>query len=85
MHDVTIVCDPADYDTVIAEIRANGNTSRETRLKLSAKAYTHTAEYDCCIATYMRKQAGLNEKLFLEYDLKQPLRYGENPHQTANF
>ena len=84
-HDVTIVCDPADYDTVIAEIRANGNTSRETRLKLSAKAYTHTAEYDCCIATYMRKQAGLNEKLFLEYDLKQPLRYGENPHQTANF
>ena len=33
----------------------------------------------------MRKQAGLNEKLFLEYDLKQPLRYGENPHQTANF
>ena len=37
------------------------------------------------IATYMRKQAGLNEKLFLEYDLKQSLRYGENPHQQAKF
>lgn len=84
-RDVSIVCDPADYDSVIAEIREHGNTTPETRLKLSAKAYTHTAEYDCCIATYMRKQAGLNEKLFLEYDLKQPLRYGENPHQAANF
>ena len=38
-----------------------------------------------CIATYMRKAAGLNEKLFLEYDLKQGLRYGENPHQDAKF
>ena len=37
------------------------------------------------IATYMRKAAGLNEKLFLEYDLKQSLRYGENPHQNAKF
>ena len=84
-RDVTIVCNPADYDTVLAELRENGTTTPETRLKLSAKAYTHTAEYDACIATYMRKQAGLNEKLFLEYDLKQPLRYGENPHQSANF
>ena len=84
-RDVTIVCDPADYETVIAEIREHGNTTQETRLKLSAKAYTHTAEYDSCIATYMRKQAGLPEKLFLAYDLKQPLRYGENPHQSANF
>ncbi len=84
-RDVTIVCNPADYDTVLAELRENGKTSPETRLKLSAKAYTHTAEYDACIATYMRKQAGLNEKLFLEYDLKQSLRYGENPHQSANF
>ena len=84
-RDVTIVCNPSDYDTVLAELRENGKTSPETRLKLSAKAYTHTAEYDACIATYMRKQAGLNEKLFLEYDLKQTLRYGENPHQSANF
>ncbi len=84
-RDVTIVCDPADYDTVLAELRENGKTSDATRLKLSAKAYTHTAEYDMCIATYMRAQAGLNEKLFLEYDLKQPLRYGENPHQAAKF
>lgn len=84
-RDVNIVCDPSDYDTVLSELRENGWTSDETRLKLSAKAYTHTAEYDMMISTYMRKQAGLNEKLFLEYDLKQGLRYGENPHQSANF
>jgi phosphoribosylaminoimidazolecarboxamide formyltransferase/IMP cyclohydrolase len=84
-RDVTIVCDPADYDGVLEELRAAGKTSDETRLRLSAKAYTHTAEYDMCIAGYMRAQAGLNEKLFLEYDLKQPLRYGENPHQAAKF
>ena len=84
-RDVNIVCDPADYDTVLSELRENGWTSDETRLKLSAKAYTHTAEYDMMISTYMRKQAGLSEKLFLEYDIKQSLRYGENPHQSANF
>jgi len=83
--DVNIVCDPADYATVLDELGRNGWTSDETRLKLSAKAYTHTAQYDMMISTYMRKAAGLNEKLFLEYDLKQPLRYGENPHQSANF
>ena len=84
-NDVTVVCDPADYDAILAEINATGNTTVETRLQLSAKAYTHTAQYDACIATYMREKAGLNEKLFLEFDLKQGLRYGENPHQSAKF
>ncbi len=83
--DVTVVCDPADYAGIVAELRADGATKRETRLRLSAKAYTHTAEYDAMIATYMRAQAGLNEKLFLEFDLVQSLRYGENPHQSAKF
>lgn len=83
--DVTVVCNPADYPKIIDEIRANGNTTLETRLKLSAKAYTHTAEYDMCIATFMREKAHLNEKLFLEFDLAQGLRYGENPHQSAKF
>ena len=82
---VTVVVNPEDYATVISEIKATGDTTTETRLKLSAKAYTHTAEYDSAIATYMRAQAGLPEKLFLEYDICQNLRYGENPHQQAKF
>ena len=84
-RDVTVVCDPADYAAILDEMRAEGNTSVETRLRLSAKAYTHTAEYDSMIATYMRAQAGLPEKLFLDFDLVQSLRYGENPHQQAKF
>lgn len=84
-ESVTVVCNPADYETILSEIKADGNTTRDTRLKLSAKAYTHTAEYDMAISTYMRAQAGLPEKLFLEYDMKQELRYGENPHQEAKF
>ena len=84
-RDVTVVCSPDDYETVLQEIENQGNTTPETRLKLSAKAYTHTAEYDMKIAAFMREKAGLNEKLFLEYNLLQTLRYGENPHQSAKF
>lgn len=84
-RDVTVVCDPDDYNQILEEIMATGNTLPETRLKLSAKAYTHTALYDSHIAAYMRKAAGLPEKLFLSFDAVQPLRYGENPHQNATF
>ncbi len=84
-RDVTVVCDPSDYGRILSELKQNGTTTPQTRLELSAKAYTHTAEYDCRIAAYMRAQAGLPERMFLEYELKQPLRYGENPHQQASF
>ena len=83
--DVTVVCDPSDYAQILEEIKAEGNTKEATRLQLSAKAYTHTAQYDSCIATYMREKAGLPGKLFLEFDVQQSLRYGENPHQSATF
>ncbi|MCH5228988.1 MAG: bifunctional phosphoribosylaminoimidazolecarboxamide formyltransferase/IMP cyclohydrolase [Muribaculaceae bacterium] len=84
-RDVTVVCDPEDYPTIIEELTLNGNTQYETRLQLSAKAFTHTALYDSKIAEFMRKAAGLPEKLFLSFDKVQSLRYGENPHQSASF
>ena len=82
---VTVVSDINDYDLVLNEIKEFGDTTYETRLKLAAKVYTLTAEYDTMIAKYMREKAGLNEKLFIEADLVQSLRYGENPHQKAKF
>ena len=82
---VTVVSDINDYDTVLKEIKELGDTTYETRLKLAAKVYTLTAEYDTMIAQYMREKAGLSEKLFIEADLVQSLRYGENPHQAAKF
>ena len=84
-RDVSVVCDPDDYDMVLAEIREHGNTTPQTRFRLSARAFTHTALYDSRIAEYMRRNAGLDEKLFLDFDLVQTLRYGENPHQKAAF
>lgn len=84
-RDVTVVCDPDDYATVLEQFKAEGNTDYATRMRLSAKAYTHTALYDSHIAEYMRKQAGMPEKLFLDFDIVQTLRYGENPHQNAAF
>lgn len=83
--DVTVVCNPSDYELILCEIKEFGNTTLKTRLQLSAKAYTHTADYDAMISTYMRKQAELPEILRLSFEEKQGLRYGENPHQAAKF
>jgi phosphoribosylaminoimidazolecarboxamide formyltransferase / IMP cyclohydrolase len=84
---VTVVVDPLDYETVISELKANGKTSLETRRKLAAKVFRHTASYDALIAGYMTDLAGEEtpEKLTVTYELKQTLRYGENPHQKASF
>ena len=47
---VTVVVDPADYAVVLDELSANGETSYETRQRLAAKVYRHTASYDALIA-----------------------------------
>jgi len=88
--DVTVVVDPADYATVLAELEASGDTSIDTRSRLAAKAYAHTAEYDGCVASYLQRaqQPSLErfpERLPLVLTRVQELRYGENPHQRAAF
>ncbi|MED4226701.1 bifunctional phosphoribosylaminoimidazolecarboxamide formyltransferase/IMP cyclohydrolase [Neobacillus cucumis] len=84
---LTVVVDPADYGTVIEELKAQGTTTFETRRKLAAKVFRHTAAYDALIAEYMTNlaQEETPETLTVTYDLKQSLRYGENPHQQAAF
>ena len=84
---VTVVVDPADYAVVLEELSANGETTYETRQRLAAKVFRHTAAYDALIAEYFTAQVGESkpEKLTLTYDLKQPMRYGENPQQDADF
>ncbi|MCH6269179.1 bifunctional phosphoribosylaminoimidazolecarboxamide formyltransferase/IMP cyclohydrolase [Neobacillus citreus] len=84
---VTVVVDPVDYETVLAELKADGETTLETRRKLAAKVFRHTAAYDALIAEYMTNLAQEEnpEKLTVTYELKQSLRYGENPHQKASF
>lgn len=86
-NDVTVVVDANDYDLIISEIREHGNTTLKTRQMLAGKVFNHTAAYDAMIANYFNEinEVEVPEKLTVTYDLKQTLRYGENPHQKAAF
>jgi phosphoribosylaminoimidazolecarboxamide formyltransferase/IMP cyclohydrolase len=53
---VTLVCDPADYNSVLEEIRSGG-ISEETRRKLAVKGFASTAHYDTAIHAYLKRQA----------------------------
>ncbi|HEY5019452.1 MAG TPA: bifunctional phosphoribosylaminoimidazolecarboxamide formyltransferase/IMP cyclohydrolase [Steroidobacteraceae bacterium] len=88
--DVTVLVDPADYAGVLAEIDAAGDTSIDTRSRLAAKAFAHTARYDTIVAGYLQQRQDYADQEFpdqlpLYFDKQQDLRYGENPHQRAAF
>ena len=51
---VTLVCDPADYNSVLDEIRS-GSISAQTRTKLAIKGFASTAHYDTAIHAYLNK------------------------------
>ena len=81
--DVVVIVDPADYETVLADLRA-GAVSAERRRALAAKVFAHTAAYDAAITGYLSKSdAELPARLSLVLDRAQSLRYGENPQQHA--
>ncbi|WP_096201815.1 bifunctional phosphoribosylaminoimidazolecarboxamide formyltransferase/IMP cyclohydrolase [Bacillus sp. FJAT-45350] len=84
---VTVLVDPADYATVLDELKADGEVQSETRRKLAAKVFRHTAAYDAVIAEYLTNQVGEEspESFTVTYEKQQDLRYGENPHQKATF
>lgn len=85
--DVTVIVDPADYGTVLEELRMNGITTPETRAALARKAFSLTAYYDALIAGYFNssQEVSFPELLTLPYRKRDSLRYGENPHQRAAF
>ena len=84
-QDVTVVVDKNDYGKVLDEIKQDGHTSLDTRMKLAAKTFRITAAYDALISQYLTKQVGDDDpqQLTLTYNLKETMRYGENPHQRA--
>ena len=78
-----VVVSPADYPGVLAALSA-GSLDPNFRRTLSARAFAHTAAYDAAIAAYLAPEA-LPETLLVAAERVQPLRYGENPHQSAAF
>lgn len=86
-QDVIVLVRPQDYAPVMQELREKGEVSFETRRRLAAIAFQHTASYDTAIAEYLRAQAAkpeyFPEDLTLSLQRVQTLRYGENPHQRA--
>lgn len=85
--DVIVLVRPEDYVPVMQEWREQGEVSLETRRRLAATAFQHTATYDTLIAEYLRMQSGeyFPEEVTLPLECIQTLRYGENPHQQAAF
>ena len=86
---VTVVCDPADYAMVLAEIEGGeGDVTTKTRQRLAAKVFGHTATYDAAIAGWLSAEGeedGFPRSQFVCLEKKYALRYGENPHQKGVF
>ncbi len=89
---VTVVVDPEDYAGVVNELTSSGKVSASTRFSLATKAFAHTARYDGMVAAYLSRRTGepaqpriLPEYITPQFQNRQDLRYGENPHQSAAF
>ena len=86
---VAVVTDPATYDDILDEMRANdGATTEETRAKLALEVFRTTGAYDSAIAAWLGDQLGAEQfpaKMSIALTKQQDLRYGENPHQAAAF
>jgi phosphoribosylaminoimidazolecarboxamide formyltransferase/IMP cyclohydrolase len=86
--EVAVVIDPSDYAVVLAELRQHGGaTTLALRRKLAAKAYARTGVYDAAISNWFADQLADPAPAFraIGGHLIEPLRYGENPHQSAAF
>ncbi len=84
---VTVLTDPAQYASVLAEIAESGGTRFALRRSLAGQAYARTAAYDAAISGWFAEKRGetFPERLAIAGSLRQRLRYGENPHQEAAF
>ena len=91
-QNVGVVVDPADYDTILAELKANGlSLTPATHFRLFLKAFQHTAHYDGAISNYFssldesKKPQRWGQTVNIQVNKIQDMRYGENPHQSAAF
>ncbi|MFZ0528555.1 MAG: bifunctional phosphoribosylaminoimidazolecarboxamide formyltransferase/IMP cyclohydrolase [Xanthobacteraceae bacterium] len=87
-NDVAVLVEPSDFTALLEELTMhNGMTSLELRRKLAAKAFARTAAYDAAIANWLAQELNDTAPDYRAFGgrLIEPLRYGENPHQSAAF
>jgi phosphoribosylaminoimidazolecarboxamide formyltransferase / IMP cyclohydrolase len=87
-HDfVVVLTEPEQYAAVLGELQQHGGTTSALRRRLAGEAYARTAAYDAAIAAWFaeRRSEGFPHRLTVAGELRQTLRYGENPHQVAAF
>lgn len=86
--DVIIVTNKNQYSKVLQSLKTVGDLSIDEREKLAIEAFTHTAQYDSIISSYLRNRWTdeiLPEENCIPIRKKQEMRYGENPHQKGSF
>lgn len=84
-ESVAIVCDPADYGSVLAGL-GDGSLGSDARRRLALKAFRHTATYDAAISSWLAgsvEEPPFPGEFHFAADRVATLRYGENPHQDA--
>lgn len=80
---VSVLTSPEQYSDFLLELES-GNISQSTREKLAVAAFSYTSNYDTHIANYLEKKFKLqNSYIRINEKLNKKLRYGENPHQSA--
>lgn len=84
---IAVATDADDMAAILEEAKAHGGTTLALRKRLSAKAFARTGAYDAAISAWYAEQLEDKAPTYraLGGKLKQSLRYGENPHQSAAF
>ncbi len=84
---VAVVVDVEDYDGVIAALDAHDGAIPAAKKRLLAqRAYARTAAYDAAVSGWLAGHVqGAPRRRAIAGELRQTLRYGENPHQSAAF
>jgi phosphoribosylaminoimidazolecarboxamide formyltransferase/IMP cyclohydrolase len=94
-ESVVVVTDPMDYPALLEELSRGREIALKTRLELARKAFALTARYDGQISTELERFAAngqlqlapasekLPRRLHFDFERRQSMRYGENPHQQA--
>lgn len=83
--NVAVVVDPNSYPLILEALH-NGGFDLDTRRKLAAAAFAHTASYDVAVGSWFAGETSDEDWApFVGRTLERAevLRYGENPHQRA--